>query len=213
MFADPPGAKAPTFGFTACTRAGSELLSGMNTPAPRPRRLIRATTSAIHGRGVYATQPIPRGARVVEYTGERITKAEAVRREQARLRRLARGGDGSVYIFVLNRRHDLDGRTGRNIARLINHSCSPNCEAFTIRGHIWIFARRDIAPGEELTFDYGFPLSEWRLHPCRCGSSGCPGYIVSAGQRKRLRRLIRAERSRTIGRTRSRAGARTKSAG
>ncbi len=134
------------------------------------------------------------GTRIVEYTGERITKTEARRREQARLRRVARGGDGCVYIFNLNSRHDLDGRTGRNPARLINHSCKPNCDAHTIRGHIWIVARRDIEPGEELTFDYGFPLGNWAMHPCRCGAPRCPGYIVSAWQRWRLRRLLRARR-------------------
>jgi SET domain-containing protein len=152
---------------------------------------IRITASAIHGRGAYAAQPIPRGTRIIEYTGERITKAEAARREQARLRRAARGGDGSVYIFELNQRYDLDGRTRRNPARLINHSCAPNCEAQMIRGRIWIIARRDIEAGEELTFDYGFPLNEWSLHPCRCGTARCPGYIVNAFNRWRLRRLLR----------------------
>ena len=144
---------------------------------------------------MYAARLIPAGTRIIEYTGERITKAEAVRREQARLRRAQRGYDASVYIFTLNRRYDLDGRTRRNPARLINHSCSPNCEAQTIRGRIWIIARRDIAEGEELTFDYGFPLHEWFLHPCRCGATTCAGYIVTAWQRKRLRRILRQHRA------------------
>ena len=158
---------------------------------------LRATTSAIHGRGVRAACAIPDGTPFVEYTGERITKAEARRREQQRLARLRRGGDGSVYIFDLNRRHDLDGRTRRNVARWINHSCAPNCRAETIRGRIWIIARRDIAAGEELTFDYGFPYAEWWLHPCRCGAKRCPGFIVNAAQRWRVRRLVRAERVRS----------------
>ena len=149
-------------------------------------RWIRAIDSAIHGRGVQAACDIPDGTRIVEYTGERITKAEAKRREQQRLARLRRGGDGSVYIFDLNRGHDLDGRTRRNVARLINHSCAPNCRAETTRGRIWIIARRDIAAGEELTFDYGFPYAEWRLHPCRCGAKRCPGFIVNAAQRWRV---------------------------
>jgi SET domain-containing protein len=155
---------------------------------------IRAIASAIHGRGVQAACAIPDGTHIVEYTGERITKAEAKRREQQRLARLRRGGDGSVYIFDLNRGHDLDGRTRRNVARLINHSCAPNCRAETTRGRIWIIARRDIAAGEELTFDYGFPYAEWRLHPCRCGAKRCPGFIVNAAQRWRVRRLVRAAR-------------------
>ena len=152
--------------------------------------------SAIHGRGVYARTTIPDGTRVIEYTGERITKPEALRREAQRLARQRNGGDDSVYIFSLNRRHDLDGRTRRNVARLINHSCAPNCRAETIRGRIWIIARREIPAGEELTFDYGFSFAEWRRHPCRCGGPRCPGFIVGSGQRWRLRRIPRSERAR-----------------
>jgi SET domain-containing protein len=155
---------------------------------------IRTAASAIHGSGVYARVPIPDGTRIVEYTGERITKAEARRREALRLARQARGGDDCVYIFTLNQRHDLDGRHRGNVARLINHSCAPNCLPQIIRGHIWIVARRDLAAGEELTFDYGFGFKEWRLHPCRCGAPRCPGFIVNQAQRWLVRRALRAER-------------------
>lgn len=158
-------------------------------------RWVRASGSTIHGRGVYARVAIPDGTHIVEYTGELITKAEAKRREEQRLTRLQRGGDGSVYIFDLNRRHDLDGRTRRNIARLINHSCAPNCRAETIRGRIWIIAQRDIPAGSELTFDYGYSYKECRGHPCRCGAKNCAGFIVSSGSRWRLRRALRAEAS------------------
>ena len=152
---------------------------------------IRPDQSSIHGTGVYARTAIPAGTHIVEYTGERITKAEAMRREQQRLQRQREGGDGCVYIFELNRRFDLDGRTEGNVARLINHSCAPNCRAETIRGHIWIIAQRDIPEGDELSFDYGYGYNEWRLHPCRCGAKGCPGYIVNAAQRWRVRRVLR----------------------
>ena len=157
---------------------------------------VRAARSAIHGRGVYARTTIPSGTRVIEYTGERITKAEALRREKQRLERQRRGGDGCVYIFELNKRHDLDGRSQRNVARLINHSCEPNCRAETIRGRIWIIARRKIAAGEELTFDYGYTFKEWPLHPCRCGTRTCVGFIVNKAQRWRVRRILRKQRGR-----------------
>ena len=165
------------------------------------RRVVRplwvhSRDSAIHGRGVYAQRTIPAGTRVVEYTGERITKTEARLREQQRLERQRRGEDSCVYIFDLNNRYDLDGRSGKNIARLINHSCSPNCTAETIRGRVWIVARREIAADEELTFDYGFPYKEWRLHPCRCGAPRCVGFIVNKAQRWRVRRLLRGHRKR-----------------
>ncbi len=143
---------------------------------------------------MFAQRAIPDCTRIVEYTGERITKREAVRREAERLERAKRGRDASVYIFVLNQRYDLDGRLGGSVARFINHSCAPNCRPEVIRGRIWIVARRDIAAGEELTYDYGFPLHEWRQHPCRCGAKRCAGFIVGKDQRWRLRRIPRAER-------------------
>jgi SET domain-containing protein len=162
--------------------------------ASASNRWIRQAGSAIHGRGVYARRAIPAGACIAEYTGERITKAEALRRDEARLARLRRGGDGSVYVFELNKRHDIDGRRSRNIVRFINHSCAPNCETAVVRGHVWISALRDIAGGEELTYDYGFPYGEWRNHPCRCGAPGCVGFIVNKAQRWRVRRVLREEK-------------------
>jgi SET domain-containing protein len=157
---------------------------------------ISTRRSSIHGRGVYARRAIPDGTRVVEYTGERITKREALRREAQRLERRRRGQDDSVYIFELNGRYDLDGRSRGNVARYINHSCSPNCRVEILRGRIWIIARRDIAAGEELTFDYGFRFTEWRKHACLCDDKKCVGFIVAKDQRWRLRRVPRAERAR-----------------
>jgi SET domain-containing protein len=149
---------------------------------------IRRKRSGLHGWGIFARDFIPQDARVIEYVGERITKAEAQRREDRRLVRRATGGDGCVYIFEVNLRHDIDGDVRWNPARHINHSCAPNCEAQMDRGRIWIVARRDIAPGEELTYDYGFSFSESRHHPCRCGARECAGFIVEQAQRWRLRR-------------------------
>jgi SET domain-containing protein len=156
----------------------------------------QAGSSGIHGSGVFALADIPDGTRIIEYTGERITKAQSKRREQQRLARQASGDDGCVYIFDVDETHDLDGRRSRSIARLINHSCAPNCTAENIDGHIWIVAKRDIAQGAELTFDYGYPYSDWRLHPCRCGAKGCVGFIVNKPQRWRVKRILREERRR-----------------
>lgn len=161
---------------------------------PEKNQWIVTRDSAIHGRGVYAGRDIQDGTRIIEYTGERITKAESRKREEQRLERQKQGGDDCVYIFDLNQKYDLDGSAAHNVARLINHSCAPNCRADKIHGHIWIVARRDIAAGEELTFDYGFPYAEWRLHPCRCGAKRCIGYIVNKAQRWLVRRAKRLER-------------------
>jgi uncharacterized protein len=158
-------------------------------PPARSKTWVRRGQSPVHGYGLYARRPIPVGTRIIEYVGERITKAEAERRDAERLMRLAAGGDGCVYIFELNQRHDIDGNVRWNEARRINHSCAPNCEPKVIRGRIWIVALRDIAADEELSYDYGFDYSEWRSHPCRCGTPACAGFIVGQGLRWRVRRI------------------------
>ena len=165
--------------------------------APKKSRVpaeVGLGRSGVHGYGLFVRDFIPEGARIIEYVGERITKAEAERREEKRLARLAAGEDGCVYVFELNQRHDIDGNVPWNPARRINHSCAPNCETQNIHGHIWVVALRDLAPGEELNYDYGFDYSEWRDHPCRCGAAGCVGYIVKSSQRWRVRRVLAAER-------------------
>ncbi len=149
--------------------------------------------SAIHQRGVFARFDIPKETPVIEYTGEKITKAESTRRGNALAERAAKTGGAAVYIFTLNKKHDLDGSTAQNTARLINHSCDPNCEAFITRGRIWIYAKRDIKEGEELSFNYGFGMDTWEDHPCRCGTSKCVGYILDEQYWPELKKLL-AER-------------------
>jgi len=125
--------------------------------------------SPIHGTGAFAKSNIPAGTRVVEYSGERIDKEESWRRCEA----------GNEFIFALNDQWDLDGSVPWNQARFLNHSCEPNCEAERIGERIWIIAIRDIPAGEELTFNYGYSLVDYREHECRCGAAGCVGYMVS----------------------------------
>ncbi len=86
--------------------------------------------------------------RRVHYAGERISHQESLEREERYLRR------GQIWCFVLNRRWVIDGAVDGNIARFINHSCTPNCYAHVVGGTIWIRAARKIAAGEELTYDY-----------------------------------------------------------
>lgn len=103
--------------------------------------------SKIHGAGVFARTDIPAGARVIEYTGELITKKESERRYRISWERPRNRNQGIVYIFALNNRFDIDGEVRWNTARYINHSCDPNCESEIIRGHIWIISLRDIRKG------------------------------------------------------------------
>ena len=131
--------------------------------------MVHARESVIDGQGLFATQPIPTGARVLRYLGERIDKAEALRRCELDNR----------FIFLFDDEWDIDGSVPENLARFGNHSCSPNCETESDQGEIWVIALRDIAPGEEITYNYGYDLDEYRDYPCRCGSSNCVGYIVA----------------------------------
>ncbi len=73
----------------------------------------------------------------------------------------------------------MDGNVDWNPARFLNHSCEPNCEARFIDGRIWLVAIRDVRAREELTFNYGYDLEDYREHPCRCGAASCAGYIVA----------------------------------
>ena len=131
--------------------------------------LIVFRNSPIHGRGGFATEKIRQGSRVIEYVGERIGKDESLRRCE----------QNNQFIFSLNDSQDLDGNVPWNPARFINHSCAPNCEATLDEDRIWLCALRDVEPGEEITFNYGFDLVDYKDYPCYCGSSNCVRYIVA----------------------------------
>ncbi len=163
------------------------------TPRATTSRYIVVRKSRIHGTGVFAKTNIPAGTRVIEYVGDRITKVESDRRYQLSWERSQNGNgdEGIVYIFTLNKRHDIDGDVRWNTAKYINHSCDPSCETDIIRGHIWIIAMRDIEKGEEILYNYGYDIDAWEDHPCRCGSEKCIGYIVDEEHWPKLRRRKR----------------------
>ena len=121
--------------------------------------------SRIDGTGVFAAQDIKKGTRILQYIGEKISKEETANRLAA----------GNVYIFTFNDRVDIDGKTRKNRARYVNHSCEPNCEAVVTKRTIWIVALRDIQAGEELTYNYGWTAKQYH---CRCGATHCCGYIL-----------------------------------
>ena len=146
--------------------------------------------SQIHGRGVYATRDIAAGTQIIEYVGELIDKKESERRAWAQHAKAQKNGDAAVYIFTLTDKWDIDGNVPWNTARLINHSCGPNCEAWIEGKRIFIHSLTDIAAGDELTFDYAFDVDCYEDHPCLCGRDGCVGYIVSREQWPRLREIL-----------------------
>ncbi|MCL4200772.1 SET domain-containing protein-lysine N-methyltransferase [Patescibacteria group bacterium] len=126
--------------------------------------------SPIHGRGVFATKAIPRGARIFEYTGELIT------REEENLRELENDKTGVTYIYQLSDHESIDGAYGGNDSRFVNHSCDPNVEGVIEGKHIYYVAIRDIRPGEELFIDYAFDKDSKR-EPCHCGAAHCRGVM------------------------------------
>lgn len=141
-------------------------------PRPEGWEYVEVRKSKLHGRGLFAAVDIPKGSYVMEYRGDRVDKKESEKRTEAQWER------GRVYTFELSRRFDLDGSPSWNIARLANFSCDPNCESHNENGRkVWIVATRAIRKGEEITYDYNFPLIE-PPPVCKCGSSKCRGYIV-----------------------------------
>ena len=134
-----------------------------------PRRIARRQ-SPIHGNGVFALRDIPKGSRVVEYRGRRLTHAEADRRYGDEI------DTGHTFLFTLNDRYLVDGGDGGNVARWINHSCTPNLVPRIYKGHIIYMSLRAITPGEELTVDYNFAYKGDKS-PCRCGAERCRGIM------------------------------------
>ncbi|MBL0718273.1 SET domain-containing protein-lysine N-methyltransferase [Piscinibacter sp. Jin2] len=160
------------------------------TPPPKPEapdagRRIQVRRSGVHGKGVFALRPIAAGDCIVEYKGEVIDWPEALRRHPHDPEQ-----PNHTFYFHIDDRRVIDGKVGGNASRWINHACEPNCEAQDGEGRIYIHALRDIAPGEELFFDYGLML-EGRHTPavkaeyaCHCGSPACRGTMLAPKRRR-----------------------------
>tara|TARA_Y200000002_G_scaffold382017_1_gene397690 strand:- start:479 stop:973 length:495 start_codon:yes stop_codon:yes gene_type:complete len=149
--------------------------------------------SKVHGYGVFALKNIKKETKVIEYIGEKISKKEGDKRSADRIKKYLKSNKtGSVYIFELDNKTDIDGSPSYNKARYINHSCDPNCEVDIINGKIWISSIRKINKGEELTYDYGyeFDKDDFRDHECRCGKKNCIGYIISSDDWPKYLKLL-----------------------
>ena len=134
--------------------------------------------SPIQGLGAFATEFIPKGVRLIEYAGERLTT------EQADARYPDDGRRHHTFLFAIDDDVVIDAAVDGNEARFINHSCDPNCDAVIDDARIWIESIRDIEPGEELAYDYAYILEERhtpaakRRYPCGCGAANCRGTIL-----------------------------------
>ena len=133
-----------------------------------------------NGKGLYATRNIKEGTKIINYVGNIITIKESDENPKF-------DNTKPIYLFNLNSKYDLDGNVPWNTARLINHSCSNNCDYEGKGLKIWITAIKDIKKGEELTCDYGFSYdSDYKQFPCKCKSKNCVGYILREGSRWRI---------------------------
>jgi len=147
---------------------------------------IEARLSPIHGNGVFATEAIRKGERIIRYKGALRTHDE-VDEEYG-----DEDENGHTFLFTLNDEYVIDANVDGNIARWMNHSCDPNCESEVEEDHkdrrhkdkVYILALRDIRAGEELTYNYGIVLDEphtaklKKLWACRCGSKNCTGTML-----------------------------------
>jgi SET domain-containing protein len=145
----------------------------------RSTRRVSVRRSPIQGRGMFALRPIRKGARVIEYIGERISHREADRRHTSE-----DGWSPHTMLFIVDGKTVIDATSRGNSARWINHSCRPNCEAVDDAGRIYIEAIRDIRPGDELTYDYNLRLDDphtpaaKKAHACHCGAPRCRGTLL-----------------------------------
>jgi uncharacterized protein len=147
-------------------------------------RRIQVRRSGVHGKGVFALQPIAAGSRIIEYKGQLIPWPEAMRRHPHNP-----AEPNHTFYFTVGDEHVIDANVNGNAARWINHACDPNCRADESDGRVFIEALRDLQPGEELFYDYGLTVDE-RYTPrlkmeyeCRCGSPNCRGTMLAPKRR------------------------------
>ena len=150
--------------------------------------LYKIRKSNIDNKGLIAAKNIKKGTRIIEYKGKLISKKTSEENPKF-------DNSKKIYIFEINNKYDLDGNFYFNSARLINHSCDPNCEVVGEGLKLWIDSIKDIKKGEELSYDYGFSFDEdFKNYPCRCDSSNCCGYIVRQGSRWRVKKMLSLSR-------------------
>ena len=149
-------------------------------PPAREKKSYRVRRSSILGRGVFAAAEIPKGAQIVEYKGKRASWDEALARPDS-----DPDDPAHTFLFELEDGRVIDARVRGNAARWINHSCAPNCVTHEDdAGRVFVAAKRRIALGEELTYDYRLSVegrltrAERAQYACRCGSPRCRGSLL-----------------------------------
>ncbi|CAI9173045.1 unnamed protein product [Rangifer tarandus platyrhynchus] len=140
------------------------------------KKKLRFGRSRIHEWGLFAMEPIAADEMVIEYVGQNIRQMVADMREK----RYVQEGIGSSYLFRVDHDTIIDATKCGNLARFINHCCTPNCYAKVItiesQKKIVIYSKQPIGVDEEITYDYKFPLEDNKI-PCLCGTESCRGSL------------------------------------
>ena len=183
-----------------------------------PSKIV-ARRSSIHGTGVFATAPIAKGERIIEYRGQRRTHEDVDAGDEGSAE------SGHTFLFTLNDEYVIDGARRGNVAKWINHSCSPNCESIIeeaegddrTRDRVFIEAKKAIKAGEELTYNYGITLGEphtarlKKVWACLCGKKNCTGTMLQPKRKpvpKPKAKTAATGRSKTATRKNGRSAAR-----
>ncbi len=154
---------------------------------------VEVRHSEIHGTGLFAIDDIEEDEFLLEYTGYHLDEEQLWQQFQETYGDDYKPGDLHVWAFEVRDGLYIDGDHPDNIAKYANHSCDENCHAVVDEDKIWIAASRPIEAGEEITFDYRFPLRDFLYHPCRCGSENCCGYIVAREDRPKLKKILKKQ--------------------
>jgi hypothetical protein len=163
--------------------------------------LIEVRNSPVHGRGVFAVQPIKKGTRILEYLGDRVSHEAADKRYEDHDE-----SDNHTFLFIVDKKTVIDAGVGGNDARFINHQCAGNCESVIENRRVFIDAVRDIETGQELGYDYEIgrekddPPNVDEIYACRCGSPQCRGTMLwpakkPAPKRRKAKRQAKASRT------------------
>ncbi|HEV7445066.1 MAG TPA: SET domain-containing protein-lysine N-methyltransferase [Steroidobacteraceae bacterium] len=186
------------------------MASSQVEPDLTTSELIEVRRSNVHGLGVFAAQRIPKGTRIIEYVGERVSHDEADRRYEEK-----DANDSHTFLFIVDSKTVIDAGVDGNDARFFNHSCDPNCESTVAKRRVYIEALRDIEAGAELTYDYQIqredddPDNIDDVFACRCGFPQCRGTMLWPTERKAKRKKPK-KKARTSAKTKAKTQAKTR---
>jgi uncharacterized protein len=199
--------------------------TGKRGTAAKLNKWIIVRRSKVHGNGCFARKFIPKGTRIIEYLGNRISHKEADRRYEG-----ADVNDNHTFLFIADRKTVIDATGCGNESKWINHCCDGNCESEIEKSRVFIDAIKDIKKGEELGYDYQIgrdkndPANVDEIYACRCGSPKCRGTMLwpakrpAPRKRKKVAKRKVAAKRKTAGKstsvakrkTRRKAGAKRK---